>query len=255
MPDPNKKKYKKNYLNHVICQLTFVKTEVISEEPLKLYKGSLGDDYAELATIRQRGVIIESSGSQLKSRTEDSNLWQIESKDKTHTITITLKSFSITYRNYVKFRDYIEIVTKAQRLFFAQFDDISIINRVGLRYVNQIKPPKLEKGWGQYIDGSLTASFDFVDSHMLRRSMHSMSIQHDDDTKVNFKYGLFNEYFPAPIVDDEFILDIDAYTDSPQKFEDCRNLIQNFNKIIAIYFERSITDELRNEMRVIEDAT
>jgi len=82
-----------------------------------------------------------------------------------------------------------------------------------------------------------------------------MFIQHDEDVKVNFNYGLFNEYFPAPISKDEFILDFDAFTDSPRKFEECASLLEGFNKVIAIYFERSITDDLREEMGVIEDGT
>ncbi len=83
--------------------------------------------------------------------------------------------------------------------------------------------------------------------------MHAMFIQHTDDIKVNFNYGIFNEYFPSPIIKNEFILDIDAYTDSPKKYEECRNLIEELNTVIAIYFERSITEDLRKLMGVIEN--
>jgi len=255
MSDSDKKKYKTNYLSQVICQLTFPKQDTITDEVLKSYKDSLGKAYSTLSTIRQRGIIIEGDGSAIKSHEEDNVLWQIESSYASHVITITNESFAITYAKYIKFRDYKGTVADAQRLFFETVKCIETINRVGLRYVNQVAPKKLDNGWQQYINPKLTASLDFVDPTLLRRSMHTMFIQHDEDVKVNFNYGLFNEYFPAPISKDEFILDFDAFTDSPRKFEECASLLEGFNKVIAIYFERSITDDLREEMGVIEDGT
>lgn len=253
MASAEKKKYRKNYLVQVICQLTFDKNDAISEETLKTYKNSLGEGYAELSTIRQQGIIIEGNGSELKSHTEDNHLWQIESIDKSHQITITNQSFAITYSKYVIFRDYIEVVNAAQSAFFAQFSGIVQLNRTGLRYINQVAPPSLEQGWGQYITDKLTASLGFVEPGKLRRSMQTMSIQHDEDIKINFNFGIFNEFFPAPVIKNEFILDFDAFTDSAHSFEDCRGLIEKFNTAIAIYFEDSITNDLRSEMGVIDD--
>lgn len=253
MPKSEKKKYKRNFLSQVICQLTFSSHEQISEDTLKTFKTSLGDEYSELSIIKQQGIIIENDGSQIISHAEDSYLWKIESTDKTHAITITHESFAITHTSYTKFRDYIQVVTRAQKLFFEQFSGVVAINRTGLRYINQIVVDELTDGWQQYINKQLTAAFDFVESSKLRRSMHSLSLQHDDDTKVNINYGLFNEYFPAAIVNNEFILDIDTYIDVPQKFDECVEHIERFNKVIAVYFEQSITDELRNIMGVIEN--
>ncbi len=254
MTEPAKKKYKNNFLIQVICQLRFASDGSITEEALVAYKKALGADYGELATIKQQGIIIENTGSEVKSHTEDSNVWQIESTDKSHVITVTPESLALMHTSYTKFREYVETVKKVHELFFGQFTSINEVSRLGLRYVNKIAPKGLEHGWSEYIAPELTAALDFVDPSKLRRSMHSMSIQHDKDIKLNFNYGIFNEYFPAPVTQNEFILDIDAFTDSPFELEVSDQLIEKFNTVIAVYFEKSISDPLRSEMEVIEDA-
>jgi uncharacterized protein (TIGR04255 family) len=107
----------------------------------------------------------------------------------------------------------------------------------------------------EYIDSRLTEVLDFVESAQLRRSMHSMVIAHDDETQINFNFGIFNQYFPAPITDREFILDLDAYTPFAIEAGDCDRMVEKFNQVIAIYFEASITEKLREEMGVLGEET
>ncbi len=252
---PEKKKYRNNYLSRVICQIKFAKNTSINDKSLDDYLKALGDEYSELANVKQQGIIIESSGSDLKTQTENTDLWEIQSSDKKHAITITQESLAITFIEYIKFRDYMVIVDKAVKLFLEKFEDIEGFQRIGLRYINQVTPDSLEEGWSHYINPKLTAMLDFVELDKTRRSMHTTVIQHDEDTKVSFNFGIFNEFFPAPIKKNEFILDLDAFIDSTTELDKFSEIIEKFNACIAIYFEQSITDELRNKMGVIEDGT
>ena len=253
MTEPEKKKYRTNYLTQVVCQLNFAAIDSINDGSMKAYKDSLGEEYAELANVTQKGIIVQNDGSDLHTEFEDKTIWQIESSDKTHTITVAQESLAITFMKYEKFRSYFEIISKVHSLFFEQFTAIQQIDRLGLRYVNQIKLPEKNINWADYINPMLTASLGFVETEKIRRSMQSMVIDYDDETRINYNFGIFNQYFPAAIVENEFILDLDAYTSSAQKPSECPRLLQQFNKTIAIYFELSITDKLREVMEVIED--
>jgi uncharacterized protein (TIGR04255 family) len=248
-----KKKYKANYLSQVICQLNYASVDGINDTSMKAYKELLGKDYGELAGVTRQGIIIQNDGSGIHTEIENSTLWQIESVDKTHTITIGHDNLAITFNQYTHFRDYIEIVAKSQDLFFELFPALQQIDRLGLRYINQVKPDGSGVTWKDYINTQLTEVLGFVSADKIRRSMHSMVIEHDEETRVNFNFGIFNQYFPAPIVEDEFILDLDSYTSAAVKPNECRHLIEKFNTAIAIYFEMSITDKLRNKMGVIDD--
>ncbi len=252
MAIPEKRKYKKNYLSQIIYQLMFEASESINNDSMKALRDELSDDYSELATIKQQGIILQNDGSKLSAETEDTLLWQIESLDKSHTIVVGKDSFAIIFVKYVNFREYEVIITKALGAFVSKFNGIKQINRLGLRYVNQIKPKLPMTQWSDYISSKLTDSFSFVEENKSRRSMHSIVIAHDEETLININYGVYNQYFPAPIVDREFILDIDAYTPSAIDVGDCSRLLGKFNKEIAIYFELSIEDKLRDEMEVID---
>lgn len=253
MSVPEKKKYKNNFLTQVICQITFAHNLEINDSTLAELKKDFGETYSELATIQQRGIFIENDGSELKTKTENGNMWQIRSNDETHFINITQQFVAITFTKYVKFSDYIVIVETFVHKFLSRFAGIDEFSRIGLRYVNQIKVDDLDDGWGKYLSKELTCSTNFVDSGKLRRSMNAMFIQHDEDTKLTYNFGVFNQYFPAPISENEFILDLDAFHDTGVSSEDFRSLVEKFNKVIAIYFEKSITEKLREKMEEIRD--
>ena len=246
-----KHKYKKNFLSQVIFQVTFASGAEITDDAMKTYKTSLGGDYSELAIVKQQGIIIQNDGSNVKTNVEDNYIWQIDSATKDHTITVAKDSFAISFVEYSEFKKHLDVISSAQEKFFKQFSSITHVDRLGLRYVNQIKLNEQRVDWTKYLSSSLTDSFNFVDSDKLRRSMHSIVITEDEETQINLNYGIYNQYFPAPIVDEEFIIDIDAYTPASVDVVDCGRILEKFNKTTAIYFELCIKDELRTVMEII----
>ncbi len=253
MADQGKKKYKNNYLTQVILQLRFNPIDSIDEVKMRLLKDKLGADYSELATVKHQGLIIQNDGSNISTETEDTMIWELESIDKSHTIIVEADNFAIKVLKYTKFRDLTQILLNAISMLEEVFPEINQINRLGLRYVNQIKLKPTKVKWSEYLNSQLTDSFEFVEEEKLRRSMHSLVIAYDEDTSLNIQYGIFNQYFPSPIVENEFILDIDAFTPYAVEIKDSPKLIEKFNKIIAIYFEKSIKEKLRSEMETIDE--
>lgn len=244
------KTYKKNFLTQVIYKLNFIPDESITEEGLKTYKKSLGDNYSTLSNIVQQGLLIQGDPSGITTEQNESMVWRIESKDDTHIIEVEKNSFAIVVKNYQHFKDMRIIVENAQSLFIKQFKEIKDVQRLGLRYIDQIKVDKKNVNWADYINSKLTAHLDFADRDTLRRSMHTMVIAYDDETQINLNYGIFNNYFPAPIIDEEFILDFDAYTTFSVQIGDTLTILDKFNTVLTDLFEQSITDKLREIMEV-----
>lgn len=253
MVDPGKKKYKNNYLTQVICQFAFDKNEAIVAQSLKEFKDSLGEDYSTLSSVVQQGIIIEDNGSDITTERDQTTIWEIQSTKGDHKITINQQSLAITFTEFTIFSGPITVIESIHSLFFAKFNNVQSITRLGLRYINQIKIDEPKVDWSKYLAPELTDSFKFEGAEKIRRSMHSMIFIEDDDLAVNFNYGVYNRYFPAPISENEFILDLDAYTHYSIEVENPVERLKKFSKALAIYFEKSITEDLRQTMEVIDE--
>jgi uncharacterized protein (TIGR04255 family) len=252
MAETAKKKYRKNYLTQVVYQITFDGRDALNARLLKKYSDSLGPDYAGLAKITRQAAVFQTSGNTGISA-EDIVIWQIASRDGDHTVEITRNSFDISFTKYILYRDFAPIITNAQNKFRELVPDLQRINRLGLRYVNQINLDTGNLRWEEYIDSSIAGFLSFTDTSKIRRSMHNIVLAEDDETMLNINYGIFNRRFPEPITENEFILDLDAYTPAAVDIEDTLRLLKKFNTTNAIYFENSVTDKLRAVMGVIEE--
>lgn len=252
---PEKKKYKNNFLKKVIYKVNFDETNEISEDSIRKYKEALGSNYDPLSLIEQKGLIIQGKGSDFSTVPDNHSIWKIEAKDGTHFVEIDRSSFAIIFNDYDRFSSAYTHIETTFNQFFEQINSIKDIRRVGLRYVNEIEIKAADfTKWSDFIQECLTKHFDFYqDTSKLRRSMHSDVIAYDEDTSINLNYGIFNKYFPAPIVEPQFILDIDAYSTFAVKVQDCLGMLKKYNEAIAIYFERSITEGLREKMEVVNE--
>jgi uncharacterized protein (TIGR04255 family) len=253
MSVPPKKKYQKNYLTQIIFQLQYNPNEKVNTVTMKRFKELLGAAYSKLETVAQRGAIIQNDGTDFKVEKEEKSVWRVVSNDKSHVIDVSTDSFAVSYTTYLTYREYGPVIANVQSKFIEAIEGLETANRIGLRYINTIIPNSKVDNWDEYINPKLASSLGLVEKSKLRRSMHSMVFQEDDETSINLNFGIFNKYFPAPIVDNEFIIDIDAFYPGEINTKDCDRLLKHYNKQIAIYFETSITDKLREEMGVIDE--
>lgn len=253
--DGVKRKYRKNFLEKVLYKADFEKCLDISTVSIKKYKTALGNEYDPLSEIEQQGFTVQGDSSGVKTEPKTEVHWKIESKQNSHYLEIDDSSFAIVFTKYVKFADYISIVATLHNEFFSVFPNIQSLNRIGLRYINNIKiPSPVFSKWSDYINPHLATSFEFYKENpsILRRSMHIDAVEHDDETRLNINYGLFNSYFPAPMVDNSFILDIDVFSAYQVSPKDGVKILTDFNKVVAIYFEKSVTEKLRQLMEVVD---
>ena len=160
-------------------------------------------------------------------------------------ICIELKN---CYTDLNSFIDFIKVVNKP----FYKMKDLVKIRRLGIRYVNQIL---LEEGSPfnneSFINKNLTTKemkfFCDDEKSKINRSLSQTNFIYDD-YQVIFINGYSNSQFPAKIMKNEYILDIDCFTTFCD-LDNIENIIKKMNTdTIAPLFEKSIEDGLRNLM-------
>lgn len=127
---------------------------------------------------------------------------------------------------------------------------IEHINSFYLRYLNEIDAEALEIGkdrWDKYISESLVCNKKFSDEIWdLRRNMTQLCIQ-KDWYLLTVKYGIWNRFFPNPLIDKNFILDIEASSLAPIDLGEnlIVTLFKKYKESINIIFESAITDQMK----------
>jgi uncharacterized protein (TIGR04255 family) len=176
--------------------------------------------------------------------------WNFHTKDRTATFTIEPQAVFISHRAYITYEllrtGFIEILSTIADAF----RDIQV-RRVGLRYVNAIKVDDANPlDWSAYIDERLLSAFSFPpegDSGNVSRVFHSLELTFESFV-LRYRFGVFNPDYPAPIRRKEFILDLDAYTESAIDVRNIETVLDEYHATIQRYFERSINSNLRSVM-------
>lgn len=256
--EPQKKIYKKNFITNVIFRIDFPKILNLTEQnpPSKLQE-IINEKFPRLEEIKGSQIetkIMKNSTFDIKGITKIS--WSFINREKTINISIDPEFLTIEYLKYENFTEFFKTI----KFIFDNFIDlynIKLINRLGLRYINQIK---LEVGnplnWNNLIDASLfSVSENFVKKNYrnnISRSMHFLGIN-EEEYNLIFQFGMHNSEYPSPINRKEFILDYDCMSKEEIDVIEVLNKVEKFNKIIYEWFESSIMNKLREEMGVIKN--
>ncbi|MBU1110147.1 TIGR04255 family protein [Patescibacteria group bacterium] len=240
--------YKKNFLTDVIFRIDFPVILDIAENTPKGFQNKILNDFPVLEPIQQFGVKIERKGSNIDTFTADKTTWRFSSPDKNYLTELDAEFLAVVCKKYSNFTDFKNTVSKILKSFVQLYPKLELaINRLGLRYINQIQLEESDFfGWQSYLNKSLITNLDFFENkNDLRRAMQVYEIMLEDDVNMNLKCGIFNSSFPAPVNKKEFILDYDCYTKTQLSRDQVIDKLTKFNEIAGKYFERSINDSLR----------
>lgn len=245
--------YKKNFITNVIFRIDFPKILNLSEQksPSELQK-IINEKFPKLEEIKGSQIetkIMKNSTFDIKGITKIS--WNFSNREETKKVSIDPEFLTIEYLKYENFTEFFKTI---KFIFdnFINLYNIKLINRLGLRYINQIK---LELGnpldWNNLIDASLfSVSENFVKTNYrnnISRSMHFLGIN-EEEYNLIFQFGMHNSEYPSPINRKEFILDYDCMSKEEIDTIEVLNKVEKFNKIIYEWFELSIMNDLRKEM-------
>lgn len=250
-------KYQKNYLANVIFQLRFDPILALEDNSPSGFQEKITEFFPrmtegqefEIQTTMSPNKTVDAKVKTLRKR------WTFLTGDDSKCVTISANMFCLEYKKY---EDIIEARKDFDFLWqeFQNIYTVPALNRVGLRYVNQIT---LQSGdplnWEGYIDDEvINATFKSpsLANHNLARSIHHIHLV-GEDHQVKFQFGVPNSDFPNPIAKREFILDYDCYSIGETSPSDAGNCLVSYGTLMEELFEKSIGEELRNDMEIIED--
>lgn len=164
------------------------------------------------------------------------------------------------YGRFEDLRELIELVLRS----LDQAGPIPAVQRVGLRYIDEIAVPDGDPDWRRYIDHSLLCPVDMFEEFSAKAYSGSLELDAGERQKVNVNYGIFSEpvvnpqgalQIPESPEGEYFLIDLDSFWVPPEsqflefQLEHVLKKCEELHDPIRTIFERSITDDLRGVMR------
>jgi len=239
--------YKKNFLSKVIVKIDFLYP---NESLLRSLKKKVSQEILHFFPISEpRKAVaheLKITREDVEQKKREGMEWHFFGRQREKEFIVTPHSLILVHLAYYKFENLFNEFSQITNAFFEYYDEIQA-NRLGLRYINDIRFPKEEKiDWKKYINNSLLCLLDFnLHSDKLIRIFHNIDFNHDDFL-LKFQFGIHNPDYPAFIKQNSFILDLDAFFNGLILSGDINYLLNSFHNKIQELFEFSITDELRS---------
>ena len=251
--------YKTQFLSDVILRVDFVSPEESIKKSLSPEVKNASVKYFPITEERkvqtQQVLVTNEPGAQntVLSKEQFSE-WHFYGKEKEKELCIGCNCLFINLKKYTSFEDLKPQFFEVLDLLLRNYSNIRI-NRIGLRYVNQITLPAEKKArktwnsyWSKYISDALIKSLSLIDvDTALSRQMNSIEMNYGD-CMLRFQYGIFNTDYPAPNKKNSFVIDIDIYASGLIESEDIKNDVDTFHVKAKEWFEKAIKQGLRDKM-------
>lgn len=240
------KKYKRNFLAKVIFRIDF---DQITLNQLEMFSEKIKDVFP--ITEEKKGeegkVEFNVKTKEFKQTSNPVTTWFFYNEKKTKKIALNSNFLFIEYDKYKNSAELLKDIGFIQS--FIEDFNIKTINRMGLRYVNEIKLENKDfLNWNKYINEELIGTLNFATNNkkVLARAMGQMILK-EKSSNISFNYGLWNSNFPSEINEKIFVLDFDSYSKFPLDAEGLNlvDLIGKYNQEIQNLFESVIKSELR----------
>lgn len=243
--------YQKNFITNVIFRIDFPEiSKTNPKDPPSKFIDKIKEKFPNCEPVKGETFEVESKTNTRTIRHKEKFAWRLTNLEMNKIVIVDPGYLTLESLKYKNFDDFIEDIRFIFVNFFLLYP-VEFANRVGLRYINQIKWDKGDPlDWHKLLDSNLySIPKNFIcKSDSIVRSMNLLEID-EDDYFLRFQFGLFNSEFPNHIARKEFVLDYDCYTEDQVEISEIYKIVEKFNKIIYKWFERSIDNDLRNFMR------
>lgn len=246
------KYYKYNYLTNVIFRIDFPNLDFNVSKPPKDIIDGLKDKFPFSDMIKAKSLELKIKDFKHSSKLEDVLSWECKDRKNEKRVVISSDSLVLENLKYTGFDDFNEDIKFIINLFAKSYP-LNKINRLGLRFINQIdiRPPKNPLKWENLIKPELTSVLDnFVTDNTanISRSLQFLEFNENDHI-LRFQFGMFNSEYPNVISKKEFLLDYDCVSVGGLSFNDIQSTTKKFHEIIYKLYEDSIEEDLREMMR------
>lgn len=243
--------YKRNYLVDVVARIDFLDSpKCLSEKVLPdQIQSAILKRYEIYEPNTGRIQEVEISGKVVSTtQHEEFQRWTYHGSDREKTINLSKNNLDITlkhYENYDQFKlDVLDPIGSIQNT-----GEESYVARTGLRFiniftglVNSVSEIK------NYFSPMLSGQFEEInDGNNCSRSFLITEYLYSE-IKLRLQTGIYNPDYPAKMKKLDFIIDIDAYIDTPHSFNEVGKLIDNLHQQIQKHFEASITQKMRDKL-------
>ncbi|WP_330452594.1 MULTISPECIES: TIGR04255 family protein [unclassified Streptomyces] len=203
-------------LVRVLSQLRFERLSVLDgPNAAGTFASALSDSYPYLDTSAELNVVIGGGQVMQMPQPTSQTVWRLRSADKTRTVTLTNGSLSLetaSYEGRDKFCMELHRVTEALQNVVR----VPAINRIGVRYTNQVTGPPLEnlaKYFRQEVTGISTVPLGKAE---LQHCLTQASFITGEGTGLVSQWGMmpsnsgFDPALPV-LAEPSYVLDLDAY--------------------------------------------
>lgn len=178
-------------------------------------------------------------------------------------MVLTPEALIVETSAYGRFEGYAKVVSEALAALASSADVVAAL-RVGLRYIDEIHPRDLPEPvrWADYIEPALLGSLEHFGSTPRELQVASV-FQPSHEQRLILRYGIVGQPVVDPngplVIDgpsegERFLIDIDSSWEAPKdnlpEFDPQTVLDQltHLHQPVREYFERTITDRLRNDL-------
>jgi len=250
------KVYKKNFISNFIVRLDL--ENKLDEGDYDSILNLLNSDYPinEKIDIKNRNIILKNESKSVEPILSEPELkvrQVLYNTDRTERIIINSDSIVFETLKYVSFNKIKPILEKVITSLKEDYG-IKNYNRIGLRFVNQIKQPIKDKKeifeWDGYINNNLLLKNCFIDNEKILQEIQTIEFKIDDEKNLlcRLRYGIPNRNMPADLMEKIFLIDIDGFTNSMIEQDDVIEVLDIIHDKNIEIFENIIDNKLRREM-------
>jgi uncharacterized protein (TIGR04255 family) len=243
--------YNKNFLTEVLARMDFLgKIEELRES----FPRQLGNIISETFPILEpqkvvaQELMVSPEGGQKADGPITSNQWKFYGASREKYLTLSADVILTSHSAYGSFEDFLSGILPALDFLAKQYPDLQV-RRVGLRYINNLRPKgRGPFAWNKYVNKNMLSILKILEPQKaIARAFHNLEMN-QGDFRLRFQYGIHNPDYPAPVRQRVFVMDLDAFSETPSSISDVSGELAKYHDAIQSAFESSITDALRSEM-------
>lgn len=256
---PPRRVFERTPLILALCQVRYAPmlnvTNPIAVAP---FQEAIIGDYPVLSQEQNVNVHVEGDLNRASvQHSSGSTSWRFTDTEDTWTVVLTTEFLTLETRSY---SDFSEFLTRLKKVMTALAKSIrpSVGKRIGLRYVNEIRPGNSDgtSDWTSIIRPELLGALAIPQiAGFAKHSIQLIQLQGPSDIGVNIQHGSFPQgTVVTPRSDTEYLsdsfylVDVDVYQEFKPgelyvKPKAICDFVEKYHEILSLLFRWSITED------------
>jgi uncharacterized protein (TIGR04255 family) len=239
--------YPRNFITNVIAQVQFQPILIIKNETPNDFQEAIREQFPWFDRKESLAITLSIKPGGGSPLPEKISTWEFKNKEQTDQISLNYNSITYSSKKYISFALFFANVELMYNNFYKTYRP-GIINRIGLRFINEIKLKGNPLDWDGYINNNLYCSITPFHDLSISRAMSQLHINMNDH-KIIFQFGIYNSEYPNTISQREFILDYDCSNKDQCEPDGVVSKFRIFYEEIKSLFKLSRGDKLVRYMK------